>query len=253
MNKVYHGDCLEVMDNLIKEGVKVDAIITDPPYGTTQCKWDAIIPFDRMWERLDKITKPDGAVVLFGSEPFSSALRLSNIKEYKYDWIWEKPKATGHLNAKKQPLRAYENVSVFYTKQPSYNPIKTQGHVRKQSKASSRDKSILRGHSFEKVYNNEILGKVSDYDSTERYPRNVIKFSTDIQKSRLHPTQKPVKLMEYLIKTYTNEGDLVLDFTAGSGTTGVACLNTNRKYILIEKEKEYINIIKERLNQGENE
>ena len=242
------GDCLKEMDKLIAEGVKVDAIITDPPYGTTKCSFDSTIPFDAMWERLNKLIKPNGAIVLFGAEPFSSALRISNIKNYKYDWIWEKPTATGHLNAKRQPMRAYETISVFYKKQPTYNPQKTQGHERKVSSAKSRGKSIERAKGKDKVYNDEIVEKVTDYDSTERYPRNVIKFSTDKQKSKLHPTQKPVALLEYLIKTYTNEKETVLDFTFGSGTTGVACKNLNRNFIGIELDEKYFDIAKERLN-----
>ena len=250
MSKIdlHKGEALETMDKLIEQGITVDTIICDPPYGTTSCKWDSIIPFDEMWERLNKLIKPNGAIVLFGSEPFSSALRMSNVKNYKYDWIWEKPTATGHLNAKKQPMRAYETISIFYKKQPTYNPIKTQGHKRKVSSAISRGKSIERAKGKSKVYNDEIAEKVTDYDSTERYPRNVIKFSTDKQKSSLHPTQKPVALMEYLIKTYTNEDELVLDFTMGSGTTGVACKKLNRNFIGIELDAGYFEIAKKRID-----
>ena len=230
------------MDKLIKKGVTVDAIITDPPYGTTACNWDYIIPFNEMWERLNKLIKPNGAIVLFGSEPFSSALRMSNIKNYKYDWIWEKPTATGHLNAKRQPMRAYETISVFYKKQPVYNPQKTYGHERKVSLASSKENCKKTD-----LYNNHGL---TSYDSTERYPRNVVTFSTDKQKSKLHPTQKPVKLMKYLIKTYTNENEIVLDFTMGSGTTGVACKNLNRKFIGIELDERYFKIAKDRLSKN---
>ena len=250
MSKIdlHKGEALETMDKLIEQGITVDTIICDPPYGTTSCKWDSIIPFDEMWERLNKLIKPNAAIVLFGSEPFSSALRMSNVKNYKYDWIWEKPTATGHLNAKKQPMRAYETISIFYKKQPTYNPIKTQGHKRKVSSAISRGKSIERAKGKSKVYNDEIAEKVTDYDSTERYPRNVIKFSTDKQKSSLHPTQKPVALMEYLIKTYTNEDELVLDFTMGSGTTGVACKKLNRNFIGIELDAGYFEIAKKRID-----
>ena len=250
-NRLYNDDCIIRMDKLIAKGVVVDAIITDIPYGTTACKWDNVIPFDEMWERVNKLIKPNGAIVLFGSEPFSSALRMSNIKNYKYDWIWEKPTATGHLNAKKQPMRAYETISVFYKKQTTYNPQKTQGHERKVSSAKSRGKSIERGKGKDKVYNDEMVNKVTDYNSTERYPRNVIKFSTDKQKSKLHPTQKPVALMEYLIKTYTNENDLVLDFTMGSGTTGVACKNLKRRFIGIELDENYFKIAKQRIKNEE--
>jgi len=202
-----------------------------------------------MWKRLNKLIKPNGAIVLFGAEPFSSALRMSNIKNYKYDWVWNKPTATGHLNAKKQPMRAYENISVFYTKQTTYNFQKTQGHERKVSSAVSRGKSIERAKGKSKIYGDEIVEKVTNYNSTERYPRNIITFSTDKQKSKLHPTQKPVALMKYLIKTYTNENETVLDFTMGSGTTGVACKNTNRNFIGIELDENYFNIAKERIEQ----
>ena len=244
INQIICGDCLEIMKE-IPDG-SIDMVLTDPPYGTTACKWDSVIPFDLMWEQLNRIIKPNGAIVLFGSEPFSSALRMSNIKNYKYDWMWEKPTATGYLNAKKQPMRAYENISVFYKTQPTYNPIKTQGHKRKVSSAISRGKSIERAIGKSKVYNNENSEKITDYNSTERYPRNVITFSTDKQKSKLHPTQKPVALMEYLIKTYTNEGETVLDFAMGSGTTGVACKNLNRKFIGIEISPEYCAIAQKR-------
>lgn len=247
MNKIYHMDCLEFMDKLIKQGIKVDAIITDPPYGTTSCKWDTIIPFDAMWERLNKLIKPNGAIVLFGSEPFSSALRMSNIKNYKYDWIWDKPTATGHLNANIQPLRAHEVISVFYKEQPTYNPIKTDGHTRKISSASSRAKSIQRAIGKTKVYNNEIVEKVSSYDSTCRFPISIIQFSTDKQIHALHPTQKPVLLMEYLIRTYTNENEIVLDFTIGSGTTGLASLQTNRNFYGCDSKLEYCELGNKRL------
>ena len=237
--KLYNGDCLETMDLLIEEGVTVDAIICDPPYGTTACKWDSVIPFDKMWERLNKLIKPNGAIVLFGSEPFSSALRMSNIKNYKYDWVWEKTTATGHLNAKKMPMKANEVISVFYKKQPVYNPQKTTGHKRKVSTAEHKRNSVKT-----EVY--RAHGPTS-YDSTERYPRTVIKFKTDKQKSAIHPTQKPIKLMEYLISTYTNENELVLDFTMGSGSTGVACKNLNRDFIGIELDKGYYDIAVDRI------
>lgn len=237
--RLIQGDCLEEMDKLIEEGIIVDAIITDPPYGTTVCKWDSIIPFDEMWLRLNKLIKPNGAIVLFGSEPFSSALRMSNIKNYKYDWVWEKTSATGHLNAKKMPMKAHENVMVFYTKLPYYNPQKTSGHTRKVSTAEHK-----RGSVKTEVYG---VHGLTSYDSTERYPRSVLLFPTDKQKIAVHPTQKPVALMEYLIKTYTKENELVLDFTMGSGSTGVACKNTNRHFIGIEKVEKYFNIAKERI------
>jgi len=240
--ELYNGDCLEVMDQLIDEGVKVDAIITDPPYGTTACKWDSIIPVDKMWKRLKLLRRDRVPIVLFGSEPFSSFLRISNIKEFKYDWIWEKTTATGFLNAKRMPMKANELISLFYKKQCLYNPQKTIGHKRKVSTAQHKRNSVK----------TESYGKhdLADYDSTERFPRTVVKFKNDKQKSSLHPTQKPVLLMEYLIKSYTNENDIVLDFTMGSGTTGTACKNLNRKFIGIEKDEAYFNIAKERINNN---
>jgi site-specific DNA-methyltransferase (adenine-specific) len=235
MEKVIQGDCLEEMDKLIEQGVVVDAIITDPPYGTTACRWDSVIPFEPMWERLNKLIKPNGAIVLFGSEPFSSALRMSNIKMYKYDWVWEKIRPSNPMLAKNQPLRYNELISVFYKKQCIYNPQMTKG---------SKNHGSTKGKHF-----NHITQSESNYDinvSDLKYPKTIQKFSNDL--NTIHPTQKPVALIEYLIKTYTKENETVLDFTAGSGTTGLACKNLNRSYILIEKEPKYINNIKERLN-----
>ena len=234
----YLWDCLEKMDELIAEWVKVDAIITDPPYWTTACKWDTVIPFDKMWERLNKLIKPNWAIVLFGSEPFSSALRMSNITQYKYDWIWNKVQKSNFLNAKKQPLRSYENICVFYKKQPTYNFIKTTWHKKKEVKNIER-KTV-------ELYNEQ--NWIQNYSSIERYPHSVIKFNKDTQKSSLHPTQKPVALMEYLIKTYSHKDEVILDFTAGSFSTWVACQNTNRKFILIEKDETYFNAWVERIN-----
>lgn len=239
INTVLNGDCLELMKD-ITDG-SVDMILCDLPYGTTACKWDTIIPFSDLWMEYKRIIKPKGAIVLFGAEPFSSMLRVSNLDWYKYDWIWDKIKGTGFLNAKKQPMRNHEIISVFYEKQCTYNPQKTFGHKRKKTFRS-------------KDLQTEVYGKINNdyrYDSTERYPTSIQYFHTDTQNSSLHPTQKPVKLMEYLIKTYTNEGDTVLDNCAGSGTTGVACINTSRNYILMEKEKKYFDIINNRIKNHE--
>ena len=238
MIDLYNGDCLTVMDELINEGVVVDAIITDPPYGTTACKWDSIIPFDEMWLRLNKLIKPNGAIVLFGSEPFSSALRMSNIRNYKYDWVWEKSKATNFLNAKKQPLRAKENISIFYKEQPTYNP--------QMKKGEAYNKGVRKEQTSDDVYGSFEQTEVkSDGD---RYPRDVLYFKTaESEGKTFHKTQKPVALMEYLIKTYTNEGELVLDFTMGSGTTGVACKNLDRHFIGIEMDEGYFDIAKKRI------
>ena len=237
------GDCLEVMKS-IPDG-SIDAIITDPPYGTTACKWDSVIDFDLMWEQLNRIIKPNGAIVLFGSEPFSSALRMSNIKNYKYDWIWEKSRPTGHLNAKKQPMRKTELISLFYNKQPTYNAQGLIKGVFDNTRPSKANKTLGKGvHGKER----------SDFGKSKytNYPINVLKFNNEHNVGKLkHPTQKPVLLMEYLIKTYTNENETVLDFTMGSGSTGVACVNTNRNFIGIEQDDKYFDIATERINKEE--
>ena len=238
--KLYNGDCLEIMDKLIEEGVKVDCVLTDPPYGTTQCKWDTIIPFDEMWKRLNKLIKPNGAIVLFGNEPFSSALRMSNIKNYKYDWIWEKEQGINQLNAKRMPLKNYENICVFYKKPCLYNPQMTQGKPYKADRCTF-------SKNIESTYGKQV-DRVVTVNDGYRYPLTIIKFNRELSsKKRVHPTQKPILLMEYLIKTYTNENELVLDFTMGSGSTGVACLNTDRKFIGIELDENYFEIAKNRI------
>lgn len=218
-----HGECLEEMDKLIEQGIKVDAIITDPPYGTTACKWDSIIPFDAMWLRLNKLIKPNGAIVLFGSEPFSSALRMSNIKNYKYDWVWKKNKPSGHLNAKKRPMKETENIMIFNTK--LYDP---QGliDICKMQKKSNTNCTIGNG------YGNYGKNNKSTIQKKGNYPREILEFNKPSK--NIHPTQKPVALMEYLLKTYTNENETVLDYTCGSGSTMVGCRNTNRNGIGID-------------------
>ena len=231
--RIIQGDCLEVMDKLIKEGVKVDCILTDPPYGTTACKWDTVIPFDDMWERLNKLIKPNGAIVLFGSDPFSSALRMSNIKNYKYDWVWDKKQAGNVLNAKKQPLKVHENIMVFNTK--VYTPQMRKGKMRKKGGLNKQP---------------ELTGKVKlDYVvyNDWYYPTSILEFTNANKRNKLHPTQKPVELLEYLVKTYSHEGDTILDNTMGSGSTGVAALNLNRSFIGIELDEKYFNIAKERI------
>ena len=241
MIDLYKGDCLEVMDELIEKGVVVDSIITDPPYGTTACKWDSVIPFDEMWLRLNKLIKPNGAIVLFGSEPFSSALRMSNIKNYKYDWVWEKNLKTGNLNAKRMPMGGHELVHIFAKKSPTYNPQKR--------KRTNEVKSGNKKNSKTSVYGSQ-KEEYTDNQSDLINPDTIIKNIKCVHNSsgKVHPTQKPVALMEYLIKTYTNENELVLDFTMGSGTTGVACKNLNRKFIGIELDDKYFDIAKERIN-----
>ena len=241
MIDLHKGDCLEVMDKLIAEGVKVDTIITDPPYGTTACKWDSVIPFPEMWLRLNKLIKPNGAIVLFGSEPFSSALRMSNIKNYKYDWVWEKNLKTGNLNAKRMPMGGHELVHIFAKKSPTYNPQKR--------KRTNEVKSGNKKNSKTSVYGSQ-KEEYTDNQSDLINPDTIIKNIKCVHNSsgKVHPTQKPVALMEYLIKTYTNENELVLDFTMGSGTTGVACKNLNRNFIGIELDSNYFDIAKERIN-----
>ena len=228
------GDCLEVMKDIPDKSI--DMILCDLPYGTTACKWDTVIPFEPLWEQYNRIIKDNGAIVLFGSEPFSSHLRLSNIKNYKYDWIWEKDNGTGFLNAKKMPLKKHENILVFYKKLPTYNPQMRTGfkpYKCKQGRHSTNYGLYEQGHITE--------------SNGERYPIDIIEFKKD---SGLHPTQKPVALLEYLIKTYTNEGDVVLDNCMGSGSTGVACVNTNRDFIGIELDENYFKIAKERIENA---
>jgi DNA modification methylase len=240
INKLYLGDCLEIMPNTIDDK-SVDLILCDLPYGTTNCKWDTIIDLNKLWVEYKRVIKPNGAILLFAQTPFDKVLGSSNLGMLRYEWIWEKTQATGHLNAKKMPMKSHENILVFYNKKPTYNPQKTTGH-----------KPINSYTKYVKTQNNtEIYGKVkkeiSGGGETDRYPRSVLKFPSDKQTSCLHSTQKPLALCEYFIKTYTNEGDLVLDNTAGSGTTGLVAKNLNRNYILIEKDETYFKVIEERL------
>lgn len=220
------------------ESGSVDAIITDPPYGTTACKWDSAIPFDKMWEQLNRIIKPNGAIALFGSEPFSSSLRMSNIKNYKYDIVWDKNQSGNPLLAKKQIMKSHEIISLFYKRQCTYNPqMEERGKPRhKGTKQKLSEESFLGGGEIDtRSYNNLY------------YPKSVLKISNAGKKGKVHPTQKPLPLKEYLVKTYTNEGETVLDFTMGSGTTGVACKNLDRNFIGIELDENYFNIAKERI------
>ena len=231
---LYCGDCMDVLPTL----GKVDAVVTDPPYGTTQCKWDSVIPFDKMWSALKGVTKSDTPILLFGSEPFSSALRMSNLKQFKYDWIWEKNKATGHLNASVQPMNSYEVISVFYSKPSAYNPQFGAGESY-SNKHTPEDSGECYGNVKESRRDNV----------TTRFPRRNIYFPVDM-KASFHPTQKPVELLQYLVKTYTNEGDAVCDFTMGSGTTGVAAIKLGRHFIGIEKEPKYFDIACKRIEQA---
>ena len=237
------GDCLEVMKS-IPDG-SIDSIITDPPYGTTACKWDSVIDFDLMWEQLNRIIKPNGAIVLFGSQPFTSALIMSNPKKFKYEWIWQKSHATGHLNSKKQPMRQHENICVFYNKQCTYNPqMIKKSYIDKRTK-SGQDKKVGVYSDFKKVER--------QIEVTDGYPKTIQYFATPFKggEGGKHPTQKPLSLMEYLIRTYTNENETVLDFTMGSASTMVACQNTNRNGIGIEQDEKYFKIAQDRVKENE--
>lgn len=233
------GDCIEKMKT-IKDG-SVDLVLTDPPYGTTACKWDSVIPFGVMWEQVWRVLKPNGAAVFTASQPFTSALVMSQIEAFKYDWCWKKPKGTGHLNAKKMPMKDKEDVVVFYREQCLYNPQFTPGepYKNKAGKDHSSKTSMTDSYGEYTNYREDNDGK--------RYPKQVIEFGV-VERGTVHPTQKPVPLMEYLIKTYTNEGETVLDFTMGSGTTGVACQNTGRNFIGIERDDKYFAIACQRMN-----
>ena len=231
--KFIHGDCLEEMPKLADKSI--DMILCDLPYGTTACKWDTVIPFEPLWKEYKRLIKDNGAIVLFGSEPFSSYLRLSNIKDFKYDWIWNKKLAGNGILAKRQPLKIHEIASVFHSS--VYYPQKTKGIFRK--KMGLQESEITGGSSFCKVVEND-----------EYYPVSIQEFGIgNMRIGRLHPTQKPVALFEYLIRTYTNEGDTVLDNCSGSGTTGIAAFNTKRNAILIEKDEQYFNVAKERFDR----
>lgn len=237
MNNLLYGDCMRLMKDISDRSI--DMVLCDLPYGTTNCKWDINIDLQNLWEQYKRICK--GAIVLFAQTPFDKVLGCSNIKDLKYEWIWEKSHPTGHLNAKKAPMKSHENILVFYNKQPVYNPLKTKGHLRKSAVKRKDETPIYGKQNIDSFY----------YDSTERYPRSVLKFSSDKQTSNLHPTQKPVALCEYLIKTYTNENDTVLDNCMGSGTTGVACKKLNRNFIGIENDPKYFETALRRIYEDE--
>ena len=238
------GDCLELMKD-IPSG-SIDMILCDLPYGTTACKWDTIIPFDKLWEQYERIIKPNGAIVLTASQPFSSALVMSNPKLFKYEWIWRKNTGTGFATAKYQPLRYHESVLVFSKSKTNYNPIPTE-RFSEASKKMCKNPVRGGGKKTSSHISMEIV-KVQ-YDSETKNPESVLEFKSvpNAGGHKLHPTQKPSELFEYLVKTYTNENDLVLDNCAGSGTTAIACLNTNRQFIVMEKEQKYYDIILKRV------
>jgi len=237
MIQLHKGDCLEVMQGI--ETGSVDAIITDPPYGITACKWDSVIPFEPMWEQLHRIIKPNGAIVLFSKQPFTSVLNCSNIKNFKQELIWKKNNVDNPMQAKRRFLNTLENISVFYINPPTYNP---QGTVKC---------NINKNQNSGVLTNSNGVNKKNRYvQTTKNYPKNILEFNITKSKNR-HPTQKPVLLMEYLIKTYTNEGEVVLDFTMGSGSTGVACVNTKRSFIGIEQDDKYFAIAQERIDNAQ--
>lgn len=245
------GDCLELMKTL--DAKSVDLILCDLPYGTTRNKWDSVLDLELLWKQYNRIIKDRGVILLFAQTPFDKVLGVSNLKDLRYEIIWQKTAPTGFLNAKKMPMKAHENILVFYKKLPTYNPQMTQGHPRKVTSKSSRKKSVERQQGKSEVlasnYNSYGESQVG-YDSTERYPLSVQIFAKDQQKENYHPTQKPVALLEWLIKTYTNEGDLVLDNCMGSGSTGVACVNTNRDFIGIELTEQYFKIAQSRIEKA---
>ena len=257
MYKLYNGDCLEVMDKLIEEGVKVDMVLTDIPYGTTACKWDNVIPFKPMWERINKLIKPNGAVCLFGTEPFSSNLRLSNIKVFKEKLIWKKQKPSNFGCARTKHMKYTEDIIIFYKKQCTFNK-------QLMPRISRRVDSGQRNGDYKwttvREDDNEISFKTKynpksykEYDANWKNPMNILEIPSipgNAKEKVDHPTQKPVNLLEYLIKTYTNENETVLDFTMGSGSTGVACMNAGRRFIGIELDENYFNIAKDRIENS---
>ena len=237
-NSIIQGDCLDVMKDI--DDKSIDMILCDLPYGTTACKWDTIIPFEPLWEQYKRVIKDRGAIVLTASQPFTSVLVMSNPKWFKYCWVWNKRKAGNIFNAKYQPMKIHEDVVIFSGASHNYNPQMVKRDTVKKSK------NYGTGEAFGGT------GEAEDivYTYTHKNPVSIIDFSNAAQSGKQHPTQKPVPLFEYLIKTYTNEGDIVLDNCAGSGTTGVACINTNRKYILIEKEEKYYNTCIQRTSEA---
>lgn len=246
-NEIYLGDCLEIMQYIPDKSI--DMILCDLPYGTTACKWDTVIPFEPLWEQYERIIKDNGAIVLFGSQPFTSILGYSNLKMLKYSWIWEKTKPTNFTNAKKMPLKGFEEILVFYKKLPTYNPqglikvdkvvkntgTKSRKNIKENGDTTSAEICKTNGENY--------------YQEFTNYPRGILKFPNGSSKS-LHPTQKPVELCEYLIKTYTQPGEIVLDNCIGSGTTAIAALNTGRFFIGIEKEPKYVEIARQRVEQA---
>lgn len=235
---IKQGDCLELMGDIPDKSI--DMILCDLPYGTTACKWDCVIPFDSLWKQYNRIIKDNGAICLFGSEPFSTILRYSNLKMFRYDWIWEKEQGANFMLCKYQPYKVHEIISIFSKKKHLYIPQMTAGKPYISGKGTSGD-----------ITNNVV--KIQTKNNGTRYPRSVQRFNTEKSKGSFHPTQKPVALLEYLIKTYTNEGETVLDNCMGSGSTGVACVNTGRRFIGIELNKNYFDIAAQRIAAAQKE
>jgi len=239
LDKIYNEDCLEGMKR-IPDG-SIDMILCDLPYGTTYNEWDVRIPFEPLWEQYKRITKKNTAICLFSQMPFGAEIIMSNRKMFRYEWIWEKAKPTGFLNAKKAPMKCHENILVFYGALPTYNPQKTKG------KPYKRRAGTIGGHG---TYRENYYMRANDASDGSRFPRDVVKCSQNIGAASFHPTQKPTALCEYLIRTYTNEGELVLDNCMGSGTTAVAAINTGRHYIGFEKERKYYDIAQKRITDA---
>jgi DNA modification methylase len=235
--KLWHGDCLNLMKDI--DTNSIDMVLVDLPYGTTQCKWDSILPLKDLWTEYNRIVKDNGAMLFHCAQPFTSNLIMSNPKNFKYEWIWEKSKASNYLNAKKQPLRAHESIAVFYRRPCTYNPQMTQGEAYNKGTALRETD----------VYGSQRAVEVKS--DGERYPRTVQYFVTAEKEGKLHPTQKPLALAEYFVETYSNAGDTVLDNTMGSGTTGVACVNLDREFIGIEKDRKYFDTAVERISEAE--
>jgi len=236
-SKIIQGDCLKKM-KLIHDG-SIDMIFADLPYGTTQNKWDSVIDLDALWKQYKRVIKENGAIVLTAAQPFTSALIMSNPKWFKYDWVWQKPKGTGHLNAKRQPMRDKEDVVLFYKKQCTYNPQMTDGKPYKE-KSGWKGTDGYAGYGVDKRIGNDNNGV--------RYPKQVQQFGV-VERGTLHTTEKPIEMLRYFIRTYTNEGEIILDNTAGSGSLGEACIEENRDFVLIEKELDYYEVIKKRVGK----
>lgn len=235
MRELWFGDCLDLMHR-IPDG-SVDMVLCDLPYEITRASFDKLIPFEPLWEHYLRVCKPNAAIVLFGAQPFTSALLMSNRRMFRYSLVWQKTSPTGHLNAKKMPLRGHEDILVFYRKLPTYNPQMTHGHPRKVASAKNRQAAAVRSNAADGNYNTVDIDTIPGYDSTSRYPTSVLTYPSDKQRSNLHPQQKPVALLENLIRTYTNPGELVLDNACGSGSTGEAAEKSDRQCILIENKQ----------------